>query len=202
MGKFTEFKLPLKSMPVGTQVFDYHLGKQFFVNMESSDIHGADLDVKLTVTHKGDVYDLHFHVTGTVTLLCDRCLDAMLHDVDATYDISVKYGEAYCDDSDTLLEIPESENYLNVAYMLYDTVALTIPIKHVHAPGKCNKDMNAMLHRHKVSSASAEDGALEESLIEEMDSVDIAADDDAAAPTDPRWDALKGLSSASGDDNE
>lgn len=195
VGKFTEFKLPLKSMPVGTQEFDYHLDKQFFVNMESTDIHGADLDVNLTVVHKADVYELHFHVTGTVTLLCDRCLDAMLHDVDTTYDISVKYGEAYCDDSDTLLEIPESENYLNVAYMLYDTVALTIPIKHVHAPGQCNKDMSAMLHRHKVRST--DDSALEETLIEEMDSM---TDDSDPAPSDPRWDALKGLASGSDDE--
>ncbi len=198
MGKFTEFKLPLKSMPVGTRTFDYHLDKQFFVNMESSDIHGADLDVKVTVTHKADVYDLHFHVAGTVVLLCDRCLDAMDHEVDTTYDLSVRYGEAYCDDSDTLLEIPESENYLNVAYMLYDTVALTIPIKHVHAPGQCNKDMSSLLRRHKVSNASAEeDGAIDEQMIDEMDSIGGVSDF-----TDPRWDALKGLSSAgSGDDD-
>lgn len=148
------------------------------------------------------MYDLHFHVVGTVVLLCDRCLDAMDHEVDTTYDISVKYGEAYCDDSDTLLEIPESENYLNVAYMLYDTVALTIPIKHVHAPGKCNREMSSRLHRHKVHSASAEDASLEESLIEEMDSMDNPVSEDASAATDPRWDALKGLSSAADDGND
>ena len=90
-------------MPVGTRTFDYHLDKQFFVNMESSDIHGADLDVKVTVTHKADVYDLHFHVAGTVVLLCDRCLDAMDYEVDTTYGLSVTYGAAYCDALDTLL---------------------------------------------------------------------------------------------------
>ena len=39
MGKFTEYKLPLKVMPEGTQTFEYRLGKQFFVNTESADIH-------------------------------------------------------------------------------------------------------------------------------------------------------------------
>ena len=49
-------------MPIGTQEFEYHLGGDFFVNMESLDIHGADLDVKLFVTHKSDVYDLEFDI--------------------------------------------------------------------------------------------------------------------------------------------
>ena len=49
-------------MPIGTQEFEYHLGGDFFVNMESLDIHGADLDVKLLVTHKSDVYDLEFEI--------------------------------------------------------------------------------------------------------------------------------------------
>ncbi|MDE7024464.1 MAG: DUF177 domain-containing protein, partial [Paramuribaculum sp.] len=77
MGKFTEYKLPLKSMPVGTQIFEYRLGKQFFVNMESADIHDADVSVKLTVIHKDDLYDLTFEIKGLLILICDRCLDNM-----------------------------------------------------------------------------------------------------------------------------
>lgn len=204
MGKFSEFKLPLKTMGQGREVFHYHLDKQFFVNMESADIHGADLDVTLEVEHKGEDYNLHFHVTGNVTLLCDRCLDALLHDVDTTYDITVRYGDRYCDDSDTVLEIPESDATLNVAYMLYDTVALTIPLKHVHPAGKCNKAMSTVLHRHRVSSPGP-DSELEESLIDEMDTMDTAPDDDSPAadtPTDPRWDALKGLRSDDAADSD
>lgn len=203
MGKFTEFKLPLKSMGQGKEEFHYHLDKQFFQNMESADIHGADLEVTLVVDHKGDAYNLNFHITGNVTLLCDRCLDSLIHEVDTTYEITVKYGDRYCDDSDTVLEIPESDNYLNVAYMLYDTVALTIPLKHVHPAGKCNKAMSNVLHKHRVTSASHEDSELTDTLIDEMDEMD--SDDDNGgdnsndAPTDPRWDALKGFNAG---DNE
>ena len=80
-------------MPEGTQEVTYHLGKQFFVNMESADIHDADLNVALTVTHKHDLYELDFHVTGTVTLICDRCLDDLIYPIDTTYTINVKYGD-------------------------------------------------------------------------------------------------------------
>ena len=193
MGKFTEYKLPLKSMAPGTHQFEYRLGKTFFNNMENEDIHDADLRVALTVVYKADVYELDFAVEGTLTLICDRCLDDLEFPVDTTYHINVKYGDDYNDDSDTLLVIPESDNYLNVAYMIYDTVALTIPIKHVHPLGKCNRQMSAMLKKHRASDANDEDSAIEARLIDEMDSMDA----DEPRSTDPRWDALKNLATDS-----
>lgn len=194
MGKFTEYKLPLKSMPEGVHEFTYDLGKVFFKNMENEDIHDADIHVTLTVNHHGDLYEMHFTMEGTLTLLCDRCLDDLELPVDTTYDINVKYGDDYNDDSDDLLIIPESDNYLNVAYMMYDTAVLTIPIKHVHPAGKCNRAMSAMLKKHRAQSPDDEDLSLENQLIEEMDDSDTGSEEN----TDPRWDGLKKLR---GDDN-
>ncbi|MBQ9076975.1 MAG: DUF177 domain-containing protein [Muribaculaceae bacterium] len=191
MGKFSEFKLPLKGMPVGIQDFEYHLGKQFFVDMESADIRGADLNVRLTVNHRNDCYDLAFAIDGEIVLMCDRCLDDMQFPVNAAYHIVVKYGEDYCDDSDDLLVIPESDNYLNVAYMVYDTVSLAIPIKHVHPQGQCNRAMSAMLKKHRARNVDDEDAGLEDGFADEMDSAD---DSGSAAATDPRWDELRKLS--------
>lgn len=180
VGKFSEFKLPLKSLPVGTHEFKYHLDKRFFVNMESSDIHDASVDVALTATYKSDIYDLAFAVSGNITLLCDRCLDDLQFQVDTDYHITVKYGDEYCDDSDELLVIPESDNYLNVAYMIYDTVSLAIPIKHVHPQGQCNKAMSAMLKKHRAYD------------VEDLDDTEDLPED-AEVTTDPRWDELKKL---------
>ena len=190
MGKFSAYKLPLKSLGTGTHEFEYHLDKQFFAKMESSDVHDADLAVHLTVKYNGDFYDLDFHVSGEVVLICDRCLDDLHYPIDTTYHIIVKYGEDYNDDSDEVLEIPESDNTPNVAYMLYDTVELAIPIKHVHPLGKCNRQMSALLKKHRAT-AGDEDAELENELIDEIDTLPDSSDD---APTDPRWDALRKLS--------
>lgn len=187
VGKFTEFKLPLKSMTVGVHEFEYRLDKQFFINMESLDIRDADLNVKLSVNHKGDLYDMNFSVSGEVVLLCDRCLDNMQYPIDATYHIVVKYGEDYCDASDELLIIPESDNYLNVAYMIYDTASLAIPIKHVHPKGECNKAMSAMLKKHRARLVNDEDMELDDELF------DIDDDSESTDATDPRWNELKKL---------
>ncbi len=186
MGKFTEYKLPLKSMPVGSQKFDYKIGKQFFVNMENNDVRNADIDVALTVEHRNDFYDLNFHVTGEVTVACDRCLDDLQIPIDNTYHTVVKYGDDY-EDNDEYMVIPESDNYLNVAYMIHDTIVLAIPIKHVHPMGKCNRSMSAILKKHRATSANPEDAELENELIDEMDDMDMSA----PAPVDNRWDKLK-----------
>ena len=161
-------------MPIGTHTFEYRLGKEFFAEMESSDILDADLDVALTVVHKSDVYDMTFDITGDITLECDRCLDEMQQPIDVEYHIVVKYGEEYCDDSDDVIEIPENENYFNVASLIYDTVSLEIPIMHVHPEGECNQEMDAMLNQLEVGT-----GSEEESDVQEID---------------PRWAKLKELS--------
>ncbi len=193
MGKFSQFKLPLKSLPKGIHDFGYHLDKQFFTNMESADVRDADVNVSLVVTYKNDVYDLAFAITGTVTVPCDRCLDDLTLDIDTTYGIKVKYGDDYREESDDLMEIPESDNYLNVAYMIYDTVSLAIPIKHVHPLGKCNRAMSSLLKKHRAVASSDPDAELEDELIEEMDSMPDNDTPGCEAPTDPRWDKLKEL---------
>ena len=188
-------------MPEGEHRFEFHLDKRFFENMENADIHDADLDVVLTVTHKSDIYQFDFQITGTITPICDRCLDDLIMPVDTTYSIAVKYGDDYNDDSDDLLVIPHSDNFLNVAYMIHDTVALTIPIKHVHPLGKCNRQMSAMLKKHRATTPGDEDSELAESLIDEIDSIDAAAENQAQQQaTDPRWDALKGLAGNDGEE--
>lgn len=196
MGKFTEYKLPLKSLAKGRHEFTFRLGKKFFDDMESADVRDADIEVIVTADYNGDVYDLNFDVKGEVTVLCDRCLDEMPWPIEAGYHIMVKYGDTYRDDSDELLEIPDNVNDLNVAYMIYDTVSLAIPIKHVHPLGKCNRQMSAMLRKHRAGHRDDEDAELEDQLIDEMDSVDSGA----SSPSDPRWDALRGLGSSDSED--
>lgn len=190
MGKFSAYKLPLKSLTPGTHSFEYRLDKTFFANMEYGDVRDADLVARLTVDYKHDIYRLHFDIAGTVLMLCDRCLDDLIVPIDTTYDISVEYGDDYNDDSDDLLIIPTADNDLNVAYMLYDTVVLAIPIKHVHPLGKCNRQMSAILKKHRSAIPGDE---LAETMLEEVEDIESGAE---APATDPRWDALRNISTS------
>jgi len=180
MCRFNEFKLTLQSLPPGKHSKEFHLDREFFVAMESADILDANLDVMLDIDHSHGTYGLTFGINGTVTLTCDRCLDPMEMPIDTGYIINVEYGDSYDDSNDALLIIPRSEASLNVADMIYDTVELAIPIKHVHAPGQCNSAMNGLLRRHSAAP-------------EESPAGEAGGEDPAGRQIDPRWEELRKL---------
>ncbi len=174
MGKFTQYKVQLASLADGHHEQDFHIDTEFFKNMENTDVHFSDVDVHLDLEKKRDVYDCTFHCKGMMQIPCDRCLDPLDHEVDTTYHIMVKYGDEYNDESDDLLVIPYSNSYLNVAYMLYDTLLLTIPLRHVHPQGKCNRAMAAALNKHNAHIRDAE-------AAESMDDIDNEISDEEAS---------------------
>lgn len=130
--------------------------------MENTDVISSDVKVHMDLVKKNDVYDCTFHCKGMLQIPCDRCLDPLDHEVDTTYHVIVKYGENYDDGADNLLVIPYSNSYLNVAYILYDTILLTIPLRHVHPMGKCNRAMAAVLSKHKSTHDEETEEAIEE----------------------------------------
>lgn len=170
MGKFTAYKVQLAQLPDGHFEQDFVCDTDFFKNMENTGIHKADVKVHLDLEKKNDAYDCTFHCKGVLEVPCDRCLDPMEIDVDTQYHIIVKYGDEYNDESDDILVIPKSNNYLNVAYMLYDTIVLCIPLRCVHPMGKCNRAMAAALNKHKAGSDIEDE-------IEEIDISDVDISD-------------------------
>lgn len=156
MLKGNQYRLRLASLPQGVSEYDYSLGTEFFQAMENPDVLAADLKAHVRIEHKNDAYHLSITLVGEMQVPCDRCLDAMPHDVDASYEVVVKYGADYDDSIDGVLVLPESENFLDLAQLLYDTAVLTIPMRHVHEPGKCNPAMEAIMHEHEDDNDSSE----------------------------------------------
>ena len=177
MGKFTADKVQLASLPEGKHEQEFVCDTQFFKNMENTDVANSDVKVHLDLTHRNGLYDMKFTFKGLVQVPCDRCLDPIDIEIDTTYDIKVEYGDSYDDASDDLLIIPSSNPYLNVAYMLYDTILLSIPMRHVHPLGKCNRAMAAALNKHKVKGLDDEETEMVDTSIGLDDMDDMPAED-------------------------
>jgi len=88
--------------------------------------------------------------------------------VSADNRLIVKLGAVYSEEDD-VITLPEDEGILDTSWLIYEFVVLAIPIKHVHAPGKCNPAMSKVL--------------------EEL-STDRSSDEASDQPVDPRWSAL------------
>lgn len=174
-------------MAFGTETFKYHLDADFFNEIEQTEVRSSDVDTIIEVSRTRENYfDLYIECTGTVVIGCDRCLDDLVHEVDATYEIGVKLeGDEYDDSRDELLIVPESWRELDVAPLVRDTVLLTIPMTHVHAEGECNEQMSALLSDHAAEGLN--DDLPANARPDENDG------DEANECVDPRWAALKKL---------
>jgi uncharacterized metal-binding protein YceD (DUF177 family) len=188
LGKFDLYKVELKNLSPGVLEYEYFLENKFFVDIDGDEVQKGKVKVNLTVKRTSMVFDMNFQLEGIVYVPCDRCLDDMELPVSTQNKLVVKFGKEYAEESEEIVIIPEEEGEINLAWFIYEFIALAIPMKHIHAPGKCNKAMSSKLKKHTARRADDEDEFDEEAAD------DIVVDDDAAdMPSDPRWDALKGL---------
>lgn len=181
MGKFDAYKIDLKGMKNDTYSCEYVLDNHFFESIDSPEVQKGKVHVALTVKKTAGLYELSFKTEGVVQVTCDRCLDDMDQPVTSTDKIKVKLGEDFSESGDIVI-IPEETGEINVAWFMYEFIALSIPMKHVHAPGKCNKAMMGTLN--KYLRVSADENA------EEMEVEEETADDKEQV-IDPRWNELK-----------
>ncbi|MBN2659955.1 MAG: DUF177 domain-containing protein [Tannerellaceae bacterium] len=188
MGKFDIYKVDLKNLSPGVHEFEYILENKFFVDIDGDEVQKGKVKVNLTVKRSSMVFDMNFQLEGVVYVPCDRCLDDMDLPISAKNKLIVKFGKEYAEESDEIVIIPEAEGEINLAWFIYEFIALTIPMKHVHAPGKCNKAMSSKLKKH-TTRRSDDDDEYEDESADEI----IVEDDSSDMSSDPRWDALKGL---------
>ena len=162
--------------------YEYMLDNDFFMSIDAPEIQKGKLNVKLTVKKSMGIFVLTFHTEGFVIVPCDRCLDDMEIPVDIEDELKVKLGITFSDENDIVV-VPEEDGYINVAWFIYEFIALSLPMKHVHAPGKCNKAMMGALNKHLRSSADEEDYS------DELEDEEMEADTEREI--DPRWNDLK-----------
>lgn len=187
MGKFGIYNIDLKELAPGDHDFEFLLDNKFFADIDGTEVQKGKIKASVSVKSGAMMYELGFRLEGVAIVPCDRCLDDMEVPIDTRNRLVVKFGKEYAEEGDDIVIVPEEEGEINIAWFLYEFIALAIPMKHVHAPGKCNKTMAAKLRQHSSRRVDEEDD-----LDGEMSESDTPFEDDKNY-TDPRWDALKGL---------
>ena len=165
--------------------YTYKIDNQFFADIDAPQIQKGSLEVQLTVQKSIGVFVLDFHTEGVVYVPCDRCLDDVEIPIDTDNTLKVKLGEEASDD-DEFITVPEMDGFINVAWYIYEFIALSLPIKHVHAPGECNEAMMGALSKYLKTDANADDMDDDD----DFETTD-AAEEAAPQEIDPRWNELK-----------
>ena len=171
MGNLDTFKIDLKGLKADEAHYEFRLDNACFDAIDSEEIKGGDVVVTLQMRKIAQHFELDFHTEGVVTVVCDLCLDDMSLPINTDNKMVVRLGDTY-EETDEYLTIPADEGILDVAWLVYEFIALAVPMRHVHEDGNCNPDM---LQRISQLSASSEEGG------------EVAED--------PRWNELKKLKS-------
>ena len=150
---------------------EWDLDNGFFEALDDAEVKNGALHVSVSIRKATGFFELSFHTAGTVDIPCDRCLDLMVQPIETDNQMVVKLGDRYSEEGDTIV-VDENEGILDTAWFVYEFIALAIPIKHVHAPGKCNPAMTQAL--------------------EEL-SADRSSDAESSGAIDPRWEKLAEL---------
>ena len=156
MCNIESFKIDLKALPQGTSILEFKLDDSYFKAIDAPDIQGGELSSSLSISRTDDFFELNFHTEGIVHIPCDICLDDMEQSIETDDRLLVRFGEDYSEDDDLVI-VAENEGILDVAWFIYEFIALNIPIKHVHAPGKCNPAMIEMLQQHSAARSGEEE---------------------------------------------
>ena len=164
-------KIDLKSLKEEETSLEFDLDDTYFEALDDAEVKKGSLHVSVSIRRATGFFELLFHTAGTVIIPCDRCLDDMDLPVETENRLVVKLGSEYSEEDDVIV-VPENEGILDMSWLIYEFVALVIPIRHVHAPGKCNIAMTKTL--------------------EEL-SADRSSDEESSHETDPRWKKLKNL---------
>ena len=148
MGKLEKYDIDLKTMEVDEKEFTYSLDDDFFTALGAQEVTRGQVEAHVNVKKLTASFELDMYINGYVIIQCDRCLDDMVQPVEANNKLKIKFGTSYLDEGDELVIVPEDEGKVNVAWFLYEIIALSIPIQHTHASGECNEEMMKILKEH------------------------------------------------------
>ena len=171
MCNLEQFKVDLKALTEEVTPLEWELDDQFFEQLEDAQLQQGSVHVSGSIRKAVGFFELALQSVGTVRVPCDRCLEMMDQPVEADLRLIVKMGSEYTDDDD-VITVDEAHPVLDTAWLIYESIALAVPIRHVHQPGDCNVSMSEKLN--ELSAARSSDA-------------------DAEDAVDPRWAALKGL---------
>lgn len=174
MDSLESLKIDLKSLDASALDKTIELGDEFFQAAQSDEVKSGKIQLSISA-HKSvsGLYEINFHAEGTVKVPCDICLDNMDQPINTDNRLLAKLGEEYSENDDTVT-VDKDNAILDTSWFVYESIALDIPIKHVHAPGKCNPAMIKALEEHSAARSTEE---------EETSGVD------------PRWSELEKLKS-------
>ena len=138
--------ISLNGWAAGERQYRFSADSEFFQTFDNTEILDADVNVEVRVRKEGmRKVEAQLHLQGTVTVPCDRCLEAL--------ELPVEASEVLDAEQEELLS---ADGELDLRQAVYDYVCLALPIQRVHPQGACNPDTIRFLGQQERTDEEAE----------------------------------------------
>jgi uncharacterized protein len=152
-----QYIIPYKSLENGGHIFDFKIAKEFFENIESSEINDGYLEMQLQMQKITSCLLLEYEIKGKVSVQCDRCLDYYSTPLSFQGKAKVVFEEdlsGYDKETDIIYLSPDADE-LDLTHFIYESIVLNLPVQKIHPDdekGKstCNKKMLDLLKNHNA----------------------------------------------------
>jgi uncharacterized protein len=165
-----KYNIQFKGLKEGFHFFHFEIDNRFFEFFANQDVEKGFLKVLVNLEKKSTLLALEVTMTGTVNVLCDRCLEYFDYPVNYQGELFVKFTLEQNDQGDPdVLFLDPNDYQIDLAQYFYESVILSLPYRKVHPDIKknvpsCNPEMLSKLKKILVKNKNE---------------------------TDPRWDKLK-----------
>jgi uncharacterized metal-binding protein YceD (DUF177 family) len=166
MGRHDNYSIQFSGLSTGTHHFDFDVEEAFFEQFKNDEIKNSHISVSVELQKHANMLELFFNIHGTLTVMCDICIDDVNIPITSREKLIVKFSEDTAT-QDEILTLPPGEHEINIAPYIYEFAVLALPAKRTHTANNCNKEMIKKINEH-TKKASTHD-------------------------TDPRWAALKNI---------
>lgn len=159
-----QFIIPFKGLDTGIHRFEFKIENEFFENYEFFETEKGHVDVILDLEKESALMILHFSIQGEMLLACDRCLSEFEFPLKGDFNLIVKFGDEFVEESEDVIVIPALESRIDVSQYIFEFINLLLPIKRVHPEiDQCDQTVIEKLAKYSEKKS------------------------------DPRWNALKNI---------
>lgn len=181
MKELSKYNIDIYGLEDKLYTYDIESGDAFFEELDQDIVEHGHFKAHVELNKSATMIQLHFHIEGTLGLVCDRSLESYDEPFIASDKIILKFGDHNEELTDEIEIINRNTNRINIAQYIFDFIALSLPVKKIHPSLRTDEDEDF-------------DDEEEASLVYSSGNGDGEDDEESTnEKTDPRWDALKKL---------
>jgi uncharacterized protein len=147
-----DYKIQFSGLAEGQHEFAFMLEKPFFDQFEDEVIRDGRIDVALVMEKQTRMLIFNFDIKGTIEVLCDRCADPLLLNIEGAEQLIARISESDESDDDDIVFIHEEDFEFDLTQHLFDYVHLLLPMRLIHddsADGRsCDPEMLKLIRQY------------------------------------------------------